>query len=314
MQSRRRNPKRRPPRHCLSNPVRHPNRSQDHDRNPPALLFGKSLEPADRSPACGLGCRHHRLYLAAGYPELPGDCRRPEAGFERREHQAFLPGSKPSGRLACLAARRLAIPSSAATRFGGHAFEQPVEIGVVQMPQGASQVGGQGERYLLPRDAGPGYARPRACRTLPHLHRTGRIATRVSPSLPPAVNRHRRIHVPVLKRARRWPARPSRLFFARAFGTDPHRDHLRNGLPKGQGVALASTPTAGFRLQRRTHGLPDKRWVRAEARPMRRAFRPGRKPNQPAIGPTRKVGLPCTEPDLLLHLTACVLMRGGEGR
>ena len=55
--------------------------------------------------------------------------------------------------------------------------------------------------------------------------------------------------------------------------------------------------------------LPDKSWVCAQARPMRKAFRPGYKANQPSIRPTQKASSPCSKPNQLLRLTACALIR-----
>ena len=55
--------------------------------------------------------------------------------------------------------------------------------------------------------------------------------------------------------------------------------------------------------------LPDKSWVCAQARPMRKAFRPGYKANQPSIRPTQEASSPCSKPNQLLRLTACALIR-----
>ena len=55
--------------------------------------------------------------------------------------------------------------------------------------------------------------------------------------------------------------------------------------------------------------LPDKSWVCAQARPMRKAFRSGYKANQPSIRPTRKASSPCSKPNQLLRLTASALIR-----
>ena len=64
--------------------------------------------------------------------------------------------------------------------------------------------------------------------------------------------------------------------------------------------------------------LPDKSWVCAQARPIRKAFRPGYKANQPSIRPTQKASSPCSKPNQLLRLTASALIsvvidRGMDG-
>ena len=55
--------------------------------------------------------------------------------------------------------------------------------------------------------------------------------------------------------------------------------------------------------------LPDKSWVCAQARPVRKAFRPGYKANQPSIRPTQKASSPCSKPNQLLRLTTSALIR-----
>ena len=73
--------------------------------------------PRNRLPATLLCGGRHAVHLGARQTKPPGDRRRLEAGFERRQDQPFLPGRHRSG----LSARSppAVLPAAPARLFGG---------------------------------------------------------------------------------------------------------------------------------------------------------------------------------------------------
>ena len=72
--------------------------------------------PRNRLPATLLCGGRHAVHLGARQPKPPGDRRRLEAGFERRQDQPFLPGRHRSGLSARSPSRRPACRTGAPLR------------------------------------------------------------------------------------------------------------------------------------------------------------------------------------------------------
>ena len=116
--------------------------------------------------------------------ELPGDRRRLEAGFERREHQPFLSGRHWSRSSARSPSRRLAVRTAATAALGGNRVPQPVQLRVVEMAKRPGQIGGKRVRHRPPGVCG------------------ARSRTATPPAGLASGLRHRFVHPPALRGAR----------------------------------------------------------------------------------------------------------------
>ncbi len=150
-------------------------------RNAPLLYIRGT-----RLPATLLRGGHHAVYLGARQAKLPGDRRRLEAGFERREDQPLLAGRHRSGLSARSPSSRLAVQPAAPARLC--AGRPPPAAGPAERRRD-SVANGPGRRAGQASPAG--YRRLRhpkrfqptgPHRTLPVRRRTARISPYVAPS------------------------------------------------------------------------------------------------------------------------------------
>ena len=149
-------------------------------RKPPLLNIR-----GNRLPATLLRGGHDAVHLGARQAKLPGDRRRLEAGFERRQDQPLLPGRHRSGAFRAFPLRPSFHPACHAC---APLRRPPPEAGPAER-----------RRDSVARGPGPraGQASPAGCRRLrrrkpsrptgPHhafpvRHRTGRISPYVAPS------------------------------------------------------------------------------------------------------------------------------------
>ena len=128
---------------------------------------GRFFQPAlsSRRPSTGAcSAADDPLDLGPGQTKFPGDRRRRQPSFEGRTDQPFLSRRNRGYLLVrCAALRRFraflaftpalrscavrGVPAAPA-RFGGNGLEQPVQLGVVEIPQCAVEVSVQEQRDL----------------------------------------------------------------------------------------------------------------------------------------------------------------------